>query len=110
METLRLGKMKCLPRLLARESGSFVWELDECDVVLEGGSCAAVARVLHEVVREEDLAPGLVPVQVVHTHVSVRAVGAARTEVFTLVVKIEPLILCMTKYITGNRRKYGNLP
>ena len=66
--------MKCL---LARESRPSVWELDECDVVLEGGSCAAVARVLHEVVREEDLAPRLVPVQVVHTHVSVGAVGTA---------------------------------
>ena len=38
---------------------------------------AAVARVLDEVVREEDLAAGLVPVEVVHAHVRVRAVGAA---------------------------------
>ena len=38
---------------------------------------AAVARVLDEVVGEEDLAACLVPVQVVHAHVRVGAVGAA---------------------------------
>ena len=37
---------------------------------------AAVARVLHEVVGEDDLAARLVAVQVVHAHVRVRAVGA----------------------------------
>ena len=67
-----MGRMKCL---LARKSRPSVWELDEGDVVLEGCARAAVARVLHEVVREEDLAPRLVPVQVVHTHVRVGAVG-----------------------------------
>ena len=71
-ELFHQEKIKCL---LARESDPSVWEFDEGDVVLEGGSCAAVARVLHEVVREEDLAPRLVPVQVVHTDVSVGAVG-----------------------------------
>ena len=64
--------------LLARKCGPAVGQLDEGDVVLEGGPGAAVARVLHEVVGEEDLPPGLVPVQVVHAHVRVGAVGAAR--------------------------------
>ena len=49
-------------------------------VVLSCAPGAAVARVLDEVVREEDLAAGLVPVQVVHAHVRVRAVGAAGEE------------------------------
>ena len=66
--------MKCL---LARKSRAAVWEFDEGDVVLEGCARAAVARVLHEVIREEDLAARLVPVQVVHSHISVGAVGTA---------------------------------
>ena len=77
MYTRASNWLDCIHYRLTREGCPTVGELDECDVVLEGRSRAAVSRVLHEVIREEDLPPGLVAVQVVHAHVRVGTVGAA---------------------------------